>query len=253
MLAEERRGRILELIDEKGSASVAELHRSLKVSRETIRRDIARLAAENRLRKTHGGALSADHDEPVFAERMDVNIEGKRVIARAAAEMVPDGASVIIDFGTTMSCLADALARHHRLTVFTNDLHVANRLSARNNNRVLILGGELQGTEGATLGRDVTDMLSNYFADFGFVGAGTISHHPWLMDFSREAAEIRSHILAHSRTPVVLADHTKFNRIGPVRMPGLERVKHILTDRPLKEDMAKALAAVDAEIRVIEA
>ena len=64
MLAEQRRGMILDILAERGSVSVAQLHRRLGVSRETVRRDITRLAAESRLRKTHGGALSLDAVEP---------------------------------------------------------------------------------------------------------------------------------------------------------------------------------------------
>ena len=92
MLAEQRRNVILEILAERGSVSVNELSRRLAVSNETIRRDITRLARENRLRKTHGGALSLDSVEPAFTERMAVNIEGKREIGRMAAGLVPDGA-----------------------------------------------------------------------------------------------------------------------------------------------------------------
>lgn len=252
MLAERRRGLILDILTEKGSVSVAELHRRLGVSRETIRRDVNRLASENRLTKTHGGALSRDAVEPAFAERMSVNIEGKRMIGRLAAALVPDGASLIIDSGTSTLCVASALAPRRRLTVYTNDIHVASRLAGRNDNRVFLLGGELQGTEGATMGRDTTAMLANYFADFAFVGAGALSVRGWLMDFTREAAELRGRMLNMARTPVLLADHTKFNRTAPVRVANLEKVTHLVIDRRPDGAMETALAALSAEILVAE-
>ncbi len=250
MLAEQRRDLILNILGEKGSVSVNELFRRLKVSRETIRRDITRLAAESRLRKTHGGALSVDQVEPAFTERMAVNIEGKRAIGRKAAGLVPDGASLIIDSGTTTLCLAESLGPRRGLCVYTHDIHVAGRLAGRNNNRVLMLGGELQGNEGATLGRDTTQMLANYYADFAFVGASALSADPWLMDYSREAAETRAEMLAQARTPVLLADHTKFNRTAPVRVANLDRVSHLITDSKPDMAMAKGLAKLSAEILV---
>jgi len=250
MLAEQRRHQILSILDEKGSVSVNELHRRLKVSRETIRRDITRLDREDRLRKTHGGALSIDQVEPAFAQRLAVNIEGKRAIGRRAADLVPDGASMIIDSGTTTLCVAEALAPRRGLTVYTNDVHVAARLAGRNNNRVLILGGELQGAEGATLGRDSTAMLANYFADFSFVGASALSADPWLMDYSREAAELRAEMLAQARTPVLLADHTKFGRTAPVRVANLQNARQIVTDRKPTGAMADGLGRLKAEILV---
>jgi len=250
MLAEQRRDQILNILVEKGSVSVKELFRRLKVSRETIRRDITRLDAENRLRKTHGGALSVDQVEPAFAERLEVNIEGKRAIGWMAAGLVPDGASLIIDSGTTTLCVAEALGQYRGLTVYTNDIHVAGRLAGRNNNRVLLLGGELQGSEGATLGRDTTQMLANYYADFAFVGASALSTDPWLMDYSREAAETRAEMLAQARTPVLLADHTKFNRTAPVRVANLDRVSHLIIDLKPDKAMAKGLEKLSAEILV---
>src|SRR3970282_2087906 len=118
-------------------------------------------------------------------------------------------------------CVAEALAPRRGLTVYTNDIHVAGRLAGRNNNRVLLLGGEVQGGEGAILGRDATQMLANYYADFAFVGASALSTDPWLMDYSREGAELRAEMLAQARPAVLLADHTKFNRTAPVRVANL--------------------------------
>lgn len=253
MLAERRRVLILDILAEKGSVSVTDLYRRLEVSRETVRRDINRLAAENRLQKTHGGAISIDAVEPAFAERMEVNVEGKRAIGRVAADMVSDGDSLILDYGTTTIFLARSLACHRRLTVYTNDFHIATSLAGRNDNRVFMLGGELQGTDGVTLGRDATAMLGNYYADFAFVGVGAVSSHPWLMDYSREAAELRALMLSVARTPVLLADHTKFGKMAPVRVANLELVTHIVTDRRPETAMAKALGKLQAEILISEA
>ncbi len=102
------------------------------------------------------------------------------------------------------------------------------------------------------MGRDVTAMLGNYFADFAFVGAGAISSHPWLMDFSREAAEIRGQMLALARFPVVLADHTKFDRIAPNRVANFDKASHIVVDRKPEGAFAAVLASHGAKILVAE-
>lgn len=252
MLAEQRRSVILDLLSEKGAVSITDLHRRFRVSRETVRRDITRLDRENRLRKTHGGALSVDTFEPAFADRLSVNTEGKGRIGRAAAALVPDGASVILDSGTTIQALVDALMEVRRLTVITNDIHAAMRLSGHNDNRVLILGGEFDRGEGVIMGRDATAMLGTYFADFAFVGAGAISPHPWLMDFSREAAELRGQMLGLARRPVVLADHTKFGRIAPVRVANFEKARHVIVDQEPEGDFSVALAGLGAEVIVAD-
>ncbi len=250
MLAEKRRQGILDAVAARGSVSNTEFARQFKVSVETIRRDVILLDNHGMLRRTHGGALSIHTFEPAFADRMSANLKTKRAIGRRAASLVPDKVSVIIDFGTTAFCVAEALANHSGLTVVTAGLQAANLLAGRNGNEVILTGGQLQASEGATLGRDATRMLENYFADFSFVGAGVISPHPWLMDFSREAAELRALMLVQARNGVVLADHTKFDRMATHRVPNFEQAAYLITDRKPNAKMARAFRSFKGEILV---
>ena len=150
MLAEQRHQFILSELGRSGALSVAELVRSLDVSRETVRRDLNALAARGLLVMTHGGALAADRREPSLSEREAANAEAKRTIGRRAAEFVPDDASVLIDSGSTPHAVALALADRHRLSIYTNDWRTAFVLARRNGNRVTLLGGELSDDEDAT-------------------------------------------------------------------------------------------------------
>lgn len=252
MLAEKRRQGILDTVDAKGSVSNSEFAIQFGVSVETIRRDIIILDRQGMLRRTHGGALSINTFEPAFKERMVMNIEAKRAIGYMAASLVPNKATVIIDFGTTAFCVAEALANHSNLTVVTAGLQAANFLADRNGNDVYVMGGQLQPSEGATIGRDATRMLEHYFADFAFVGAGVISPHPWLMDFSREAAEIRSLMLMRARHGVVLADHTKFNRLATHRVESFEQSAYLITNRKLDGKTARSFRTFNGEILIAQ-
>jgi DeoR/GlpR family transcriptional regulator of sugar metabolism len=250
MLAEQRQSLILAMVDQRGSLSITELQRKLKVSRETIRRDLLLLADRNALRKTHGGALSLERTEPEIAVREVTNAAGKRAIGRLAGSLVPDGASVVLASGSTVQSVADALLARHGLTVFTNSIVNCGKLAGHNKNRVHMLGGEVQPTNGATLGRDTTGMLAHYFADFVFVGAGAISPSGWLMDYTREEGELHSLMLLSARTAVVVADHSKFNRYAPVRVDNFEKVTHLITDRRPDTPVATALGALPLELLV---
>lgn len=252
MLAEKRRRGIFDIVQNSGSISNVELARQFKVSVETIRRDIIRLNKNGVLRRTHGGALSMKTFEPAYADRMATNLESKRAIAQVAASLVPDGAKVIIDFGTTAFCVAEALANHNGLTIITSSLQTANFLAGRNGNEVVLMGGLLHPSEGATLGRDATQILENYYVDFSFVGAGVISDHPLLMDFSREAAELRGLMLKQAVTSVVLADYTKFNRTAAHRVPNFEQAAFLITDRKLDATTANSLSPFLGEVLIAE-
>jgi DeoR/GlpR family transcriptional regulator of sugar metabolism len=93
-------------------------------------------------------------------------------------------------------------------------------------------------------------MLGHFAADFAFVGAGVVSRHPWLMDYSREAALLRSEMLRRGQTALLLADHTKFGRMAPYSVENLDAVTHVITDRKPDKKAAAILAAIGAEILV---
>jgi DeoR family transcriptional regulator, glycerol-3-phosphate regulon repressor len=253
VLAEERQNRILSLVKSRHSISITEIQKRMKVSRETIRRDLLALAEQRKLRKTHGGAISLSAQEPDIALRQITNVAGKRAIGRIAAGMVPDGASIILAGGTTVQCAADELTHRERLTVFTNCLASSMKLSSRNDNRVHLLGGEIRPENRACLGRDTTHMLANYFADFAIIGAGAISPRGVLMDFSREEAELHSLMLKSAQNVIVVADYSKFGRYAPVRVDSLEAAHILVTDRELETDMAEVLSAMTLDLVVADA
>jgi DeoR family glycerol-3-phosphate regulon repressor len=228
MLAEQRHQYILAQVAKTGALSVAELVRELNVSRETIRRDLNALAGRGLLVTTHGGAL--------------------RAIGERAAEYVPDGASLIIDSGSTTQAVARALLDRHRLAVYTNDWRIALLLGRRNDNRITLLGGELSDIEDATFGLDTVHQLTQYHADFAFIGAGGISPDGYLTDYSRMAAEVRSRMIAAADTVVVVADHSKFGRVTPVRINGIESARYLVTELAPERALGKAIAAHGPEI-----
>lgn len=250
MLAEERQNHILSLVKAHRSISITDIQRRLNVSRETIRRDLVMLAEQRKLRKTHGGAISLESHEPEMAVRQTTNVEGKQAIGRLAASMIPDGASIILAAGTTVQSASDHLATRQNLTVFTNCVASAMKLTGRNGNRVHLIGGEIQAQNQACLGRDTTQMLANYFADFAIIGAGAISPRGTLMDFSREEAELHSLMLQSAQTVIVVADQQKFGRYAPVQVQSLERTHYLVTDREPDADMAEALSPLSVEVLV---
>jgi DeoR family transcriptional regulator, glycerol-3-phosphate regulon repressor len=250
MLAEERQSQILSLVKSHHSISITEIQKRLKVSRETIRRDLLALAEQRKLKKTHGGAISLNIHEPDMAVRQTTNVEGKRAIGRLAASMIPDGASVILAGGTTVQSTADELTQRQRLTVFTNCLASSMKLSGRNSNRVHLLGGEIQPENQACLGRDTTHMLARYFADFAIIGAGAISPEGILMDFSREEAELHGLMLKSAQNLIIVADHNKFGRFAPVRVASLDTAHYLVTDHEPEMEMAETLSAMTLDVLV---
>lgn len=250
MLAEQRQKYILDQLSATGALAISELVTELDVSRETIRRDLNALAARGLLVLTHGGALASDRTEPDTQTRAAVNAEGKRAIGVRAAELVRDGASLILDYGTTTHAVAQALHGHHNLLVYTNDLAIAQLLGRRNGNRVIVLGGELQDNEDATHGWDTIEQLSRYHTDFAFVGIGGVTPRGEICDFSRAAAELRSRMLLAADVACVVADHTKFGRNTGVTIKHFDLAAWLITDMAPEPELAAALKERGAKLLI---
>jgi len=250
MLAEQRQHYILDKLSHDGALSIGELVKQLQVSRETVRRDLNVLAARGLLQMTHGGALAAGHREADVASRLAENAEAKRLIGLRAAQLVPDGAALIIDSGSTTLALARALLERRRLTIHTNDLRIALLLGRRNDNRVNLLGGELADNEDATFGLDTLHQLSQYHADLAFIGAGGISPQGQLTDYTRGAAELRGCMIRAANVAVVLADHTKFGRTTPVRIAHFAQVRYVISERKPEAKLRKLLLAKGPQLLI---
>ncbi|SAL71709.1 DeoR family transcriptional regulator [Caballeronia peredens] len=248
MLAEQRHQYILSELDRHGALAVADLVRALSVSRETVRRDLNALAERGLVATTHGGALSMQRREPHVDVREADNAAAKQAIGVRAAAFVPDGASVVIDSGSTTQAVARALAERHGLTVYTNDWRIAMLLARRNGNRVSLLGGEIAEQEDATFGLDTIQQISQYHADFAFVGAGGITDDAHLTDYSRLAAEVRARMIAAAACAIVVADCSKFGRTTPVRIRGFESVRYLVCDAAPDRTIRRAIASRGPEL-----
>ena len=232
-LAIARHTLILRALDAAGSVSVSDLADRFGVSTETIRRDLKVLADREQATLVHGGATAPIPVEPALAARATDNALGKAAIGHHAASMIPPGAVVLVDSGSTTYFLAKALLGRDHLTVITNSLPIARLLGGVEGLKTIMLGGEVHAHDEATFGIDTLAMLKHFQVDLAFVGAGGLSDDGDMTDYTRLAAEQRHQMMAASRTAYILADHTKFGRRTPVRIQPVDQIAGLITDSPL--------------------
>lgn len=245
-----RHGEILRILDGEGTVSVAVLAKRLGVSAETVRRDLRLLAARGAVVKMHGAAELAGSDgEAPFERRMRENAVAKQSVARALAATLRDGDSLMMDTGTTTSFLARALVRHERLTVVTNSTDAARVLSARAGNRVFLAGGEMRGDSGAMLGTEAVAFVERFSAGLSVISAGGLDPNG-VSDFDPQEADFARAVLARGRRRVVLTDATKFGRRALVAVCGFNTLDEIFCDRSPPAEVAEAIAACGAGIRL---
>ncbi len=234
MTARTRRAEILDLLTRNGFLDVPSLQREFGRSEATIRRDLEQLQREGRLRRTHGGAVLEGFRERPLTTKVTERVAEKEAIARAAVQMVPDGAAVGIVGGTTTQQVARALATRRDLTVVTNALNIAIEL-ASNEVHVIVTGGELRKETFELVGPIAEPAANQLHMDLIFVGVDGISVDGGLTDRANEV--------------VVVADHTKLGRKTFARIAPLDVVHTLITDEKADTTVVRELER--AGIRVV--
>jgi DeoR/GlpR family transcriptional regulator of sugar metabolism len=150
MFAEERLLRIVDLVNQLGKATVAELSESLAVSSVTIRRDLERLDEKELLIRTHGGAMALHiniaeiSQEKSFSEKEEAFAAEKERIAEAASKLVNDGDAVLLTPGTTNMRLARMLIGKKDLTLVTNAANIVTHIGSQSGIDIILTGGKLR-------------------------------------------------------------------------------------------------------------
>ncbi|MDE2394084.1 MAG: DeoR/GlpR transcriptional regulator [Burkholderiales bacterium] len=238
-LPEVRRQRLLELVRKSGKLTTAGLVQALGASVATVRRDLAALEDLNLVKRTHGGVIgvnlelgpaaptAADY-EPGFSDKRSRQREEKDAIAAAAARLVDDGATVLLDSGTTCLALARLLAGR-RLTVVALDLNAAIAV-AHGATEVLMAGGRVRPGLYNVVGPWTDAVLRDLMVDTFFMGADGISELG-VTNSAVDEARVKAMAMKSAGRCVVLADHTKFNvrKLAPVC--ALDAVDVFVTDR----------------------
>ncbi len=233
MLVDERRRRILEEVRRRGSVSVTTLAQQLDVSGMTIRRDLESLAAEGRLDKVHGGATlrrGASAEELDFDLTSERHLAEKEEIASAALELIEPGMSVGISAGSTTWTFARRLAGVDDLTIVTNSLRVAEEFRRIDPARIVVLTGGVRTPSDALVGPVAEQALRTLHCDVVFLGVHGVDVTAGLTTPNLAEAETNRALVASGGDVVVLADHTKFGRVGLTTIVPLSAVDTLITD-----------------------
>ncbi|MBE3598315.1 MAG: DeoR/GlpR transcriptional regulator [Limnochordaceae bacterium] len=234
LLPAERLQRIRELLGRQGSVRVAALSRELGVSEVTIRSDLSQLEQEGFARRTHGGAVLArgTRYERPFAEQEARFREEKRRIGQAAARLVEDGDTIILDVGTTTTEVARHLpAGLTDVVVITSSLNIALELEKYPYVTVLVTGGTLRSLQHSLVNPYGTLLLSQVNADKLFLGCNGVSAAKGITNANLQEAEIKRAMIAAAKQVIVVADHSKIGSVAVAHVAPLSAVDRVVTDQ----------------------
>lgn len=243
MTTEQRHTAILHQARATGKASATDLADAFGVAVQTIRRDLRQLCDAGLLERVHGGAVLPSGVRNVgYEDRRSLNRDAKQRIARKAASLIPDRATLFLNIGTTTEAVARALVHHRELMVVTNNLNVANILASHQSCDVVVAGGNLRRADGGLVGDLAALAIAQFKVDYAVIGASAIDPDGDLLDFDPEEVRVSRQIIDAARASMVVADASKLTRKAPVRIASLAATTHFVTDRIPSERMVNMLS-----------
>jgi DeoR family transcriptional regulator, ulaG and ulaABCDEF operon transcriptional repressor len=249
----ERHRIILSAIQEKPVITVQDVAELTEASEATIRRDIAALHVQGKLRRVRGGA-EAVHPPQIgqlaarsFRVSESVNIDKKRAIARSAVDLCEEGDSVIINGGTTTFQMVHYLSAR-RLQVMTNSFAVAEHLVKHSKSSVTVPGGAIYREQSLILSPFENDAIRNFYARRMFIGAQGISPLG-VMEGDALVIQSEQKLMHQAEELIVMVDSSKFQRRSSLILCPLDRVTTIITDDGVSEEAARMVE--DAGVRLV--
>ena len=250
ILISKRRDDICELLKEKNILSMNELSSILNIPKITIRRDLDYLANKKRIKKIYGGAIierAKDYEPPYMIRSLEMR-EEKKAIGKLAASLIPENSLIFIDVGTTLLELAKNLPTDKNITVITHWIPVAQELGKRMFPNLFLLGGKVSCREMSIIGNYPLQFLDNFNIEICFIGVGGVSIDHGLTDYTLEEIEIKKQMIRRAKKRIVLADHSKFDRLAPIKICGLSDIDTIITSEGLNKQYRKNIEELGVKV-----
>lgn len=225
LLAEPRRMKILEWLQEEGSARVRDLSAAFRVSEATVRQDLERLDADGFIVREHGGAYLKSMPQQVQSMSLQHlgNMDRKKKIGRAAAALVGDGETIILDSGSTTTEVANNLTTRENLNIITNAINIALVLGALPSMTVHLSGGQFKAPTLSVSGEKSGDFFTGIYAEKLFLATAAVSFEAGLTYPSMADLYVKRAMIKAASKVYLVADSTKigrtsFSSLGPINM-----------------------------------
>lgn len=229
MLKKERHAYIIKQINLHNKVLSSDLSIQLKVSEDTIRRDLNELAENKKILKVHGGALSKSFHFP-FEQMETYALQSKREIAMKAISMISEGMIVLTGGGTTMLEMARLIPDTLEATFFTISPLVALELAEKKLLTVILLGGQLSRSAQVTMGSKTISDLLDIRVDLCFLGANGINVKEGISDSDWEVVQVKKAMIRCSARSVIMCISEKLNSVQKMKVCGLSAIDYLITE-----------------------
>ncbi|WPP43671.1 DeoR/GlpR family DNA-binding transcription regulator [Paenibacillus hunanensis] len=252
MLVAQRYDKIVKLVNEHGSMRVTELSERCQVTEETIRRDLDRLERQGLLRRSHGGAVSVQSEQPEtpFSEREIMHAEEKRRIAEQAVKLIEPNDRILLDASTTAWYMAASLP-DIPLTVLTNSIRVATQLSNREKIEVISTGGQLVSRSLSFVGPLAERSLDTYYVNKLFLSCQGVHLERGVSESNELQGRVKQKMVGMADQVILLADASKFGVQAFAHVMNLNEVDQLITDSRIEQRIVEQLQEQAMKVMIV--
>ncbi len=246
----DRQTKILQIVSEQQKVEVVNLSELLKVSQVTIRKDLDMLEEKGLLIREHGYARIRNTDDLNY--RLAVRYDIKARIASAAAEIVANGETVLIESGSSCALLAEKLAHSKKdVTIITNSAFIANYIRDTAINKVILLGGDYQKESQVMVGPMIRTCAREFFVDKLFMGTDGFLPQAGFTCGDMMRAEAMKNMAESARHSIILTDSSKFTQQGVVLQSRFENIDMVFTDSGITDSAREIMERYRIAVNIV--
>lgn len=257
--ADLRRSRMLDVVRQRDYATVTDLADRFSISEVTVRSDLESLATRGQVRRIRGGAIATDlpRRERPFEESETEHSAEKIAIGRAAAGLLRDGDTVILDVGTTTAAVARGIAARTDLrdiVIFTNSLSIAMQLEpVIPRLSVVVTGGTLRPLQHSLVDPLSDGVLDRIHADMVFIGCNGVDPEAGVTNINLPEAGMKRRMMTAARRRIVVADGSKVGQVQLARLCAVSDIDLLMTGTSADAAVVETLRERGLAVEVVEA
>lgn len=251
MNGKERQHEIYKMLREDGSVKIHDLSEQFDVTRETARRDLYELSQSESVKVIRGGAvLDMVNHETAYAKRLNTNIFAKEAIAKESIELIHDGDTIYLDYGTTCLQIAKTLTRYKNLSIVTNSLPIVNYLYKFDDIDVFVLGGDVRKNEESLYGDTAIAAIKSLSFNIGFFSGSGLTVKSGLTNHHRGEATISRAAASQCEKIIVSVDQSKYGLVYKNRILDLDAIDTLVIDH-MQDDQIALFKKHNIDVRTI--
>lgn len=252
----ERIQALYKFINQNGTVSIAEVSQKFGVSAATARRDLAELAGEGLISRTHGGAtavLAVSESEKEYLEKSRIEQNAKNAIGKLAAGFVQEGQTVLLDSGTTAFQIASYLAAIKNLTIITNDLYLAANIEFAPSTTLIVTGGIKRSGQNVLIGEYAEKFFQNLInVDVAFLMADAVDVRKGVTNAGFYEVAMKRALIDIGKQVILCADSTKVKRTLAFKVCDISEVNLFLTDSRISPEVKQEFETAGVPVECIE-